>query len=300
METSLAGCPENAILSQKRIGPGRESMRIIPKTPVAPLSHELELPPKPARWFVAWFCEISRRKLKKGFHQVRITKESADNLSGLEDLPIVAFANHSSWWDPLISMILKARFLPHRTGYTPIDASMLERYGIFRKLGYIGIDRESKSSASRQFLRISEAVLQQPGSMIWLTPQGRFVDPRDRPIQFERGIAHIAKRVPGTQFLPLAIEYPFWEESRPEALVHLGKPLAMDATLTAKEITKELERVLESAQDFLAERAIRREPDDFESMIQGSAGVGGVYDAWRRFRLIAKGRKPDDLKHSNL
>lgn len=263
-------------------------------------SHELELPPEPARWFVAWFCEVSRQKLKKGFHQVRITKESAENISPVDDEPFVVFANHSSWWDPLISMILKARFFPDRTGYTPIDASMLERYGIFRKLGFIGVDRENKASASRQFLRLSEAVLQRPFSMIWLTPQGRFVDVRDRPITFERGISHIAKRVGGIQFLPLAIEYPFWEESRPEALIHLGTPLRLDPTLGVKEMTAELETALESVQDFLAERAIRRNPEDFEAIIQGSVGVGGIYDVWRRFRLIAKGHKPNELKHSNL
>ncbi|MEM1296060.1 MAG: lysophospholipid acyltransferase family protein [Verrucomicrobiota bacterium] len=263
-------------------------------------SQDFELPPKPAPWFVAWFCEISRRKMKKRFHQVRITKASVSNLSELETGPVVAFANHSSWWDPLISMILKARFFPHQTGYTPIDAVMLERYGIFRKLGYIGIDRESKTSASRQFLRISEAILQQPNSMIWLTPQGRFVDARERPLTFERGIAHLAKRVPETRFLPLAIEYPFWEESRPEALIHLGKPMVPDSTLNFKELTSEFETALEEAQDFLAERAISRDPNEFEPMIQGSAGVGGFYDTWRRFRLLVQGRKPDELKHSNL
>ncbi len=257
-------------------------------------------PPKPARWFVAWFREESRRRLRKAFHQVRLTRVSTANLEVLQDGPIVTFANHSSWWDPLIAMVLASRFFSERIGYTPIDAEMLEKYGIFRRLGFFGVDRSSRAATARQFLRLSQAVLEQPGTMLWLTPQGRFADVRERPVQFERGVAHLAKRVPTAQFVPLAIEYPFWEESRPEVLLHLGTPMSIDPELTVTELEQALAASLESTQDHLAVLSMRGAAEEFESVVEGSFGGGGIYEAWRRFRLMTSGRKSEEFKHGKL
>ena len=53
-------------------------------------------------------------------------------------LPLVLYTNHASWWDPLVGLIVKAEFFPDRTLFTPIDATMLERYKMFAKLGFFG------------------------------------------------------------------------------------------------------------------------------------------------------------------
>jgi hypothetical protein len=48
---------------------------------------------------------------------------------------------------------------------------------------------------------------------------------------------------------------------------------------------------LEGAQDGLAEQSMGRDENDFETVIRGSAGVGGVYDLWRRVKAGLRGQK---------
>ena len=48
---------------------------------------------------------------------------------------------------------------------------------------------------------------------------------------------------------------------------------------------------LEAAQDALAAEAIARDPSRFELLVGGKAGVGGVYDLWRRLRALVRGER---------
>jgi hypothetical protein len=48
---------------------------------------------------------------------------------------------------------------------------------------------------------------------------------------------------------------------------------------------------LEETQDALACDAMSHDPARFETVLTGSAGVGGVYDAWRRVRAAARGER---------
>ena len=46
--------------------------------------------------------------------------------------------------------------------------------------------------------------------------------PATRPVRLRPGLAHLARRVPGATIVPLALEYPFWDERTPEALCRFG------------------------------------------------------------------------------
>jgi hypothetical protein len=92
--------------------------------------------------------------------------------------------------------------------------------------------------------------------------------------------------------LPLAIEYPFWEEKFPEALARFGEELpASDAGMGPSDWTAVLETRLEEAQDALAAEALARDTARFEVLLGGSAGVGGVYGVWRRLKARVKGER---------
>ena len=47
---------------------------------------------------------------------------------------------------------------------------------------------------------------------------------------------------------------------------------------------------LESAQKTLAADCIRRNREVFETLLQGRAGVGGIYDFWRSLGARLRGR----------
>jgi hypothetical protein len=57
-----------------------------------------------------------------------------------------------------------------------------------------------------------------------------------------------------------------------------------------------LEAGLSSTMDALAVDAMARDPARFHTLAEGRAGVGGVYDAWRRVRAAATGRR-FDVRH---
>lgn len=227
------------------------------------------------------YCE---RDLARHFHAVRLSKAQRPDPVALRGKPLIVYFNHPSWWDPLICLRLAAQIFPDRAHYGPIDAKALGKYRFFEKLGFFGVEAGTARGA-RRFLAASQEILARPDSALWIAAEGRFTDPRERPVRLRSGIGHLATRVRDAVLLPLAIEYPFWEERHPEALARFGQEIPTgDADLAAADWTPILEEGLESALDALSLEALGRDTHRFEVLLGGSAGVGGVYDAWRRLK----------------
>ncbi len=60
-------------------------------------------------------------------------------------------------------------------------------------------------------------------------------------------------------------------------------------TANAPGLDHAIEQALEETQDHLAEEARRRDPAAFITVVGGTAGVGGIYDSWRRLRAAIRG-----------
>jgi phytoene desaturase len=230
---------------------------------------------------------VKRFHLARRFHALRLS--TSGRPPALPDEPLIVVLNHPSWWDPLVGVALTGLF-PGREHYAPMEAAALSRYRIFERLGVFGIESGTRGGA-REFLRTSLAILARPRSALWVTAQGRFADPRERPPGVRPGVAHLARRLRRAVILPLALEYPFWEERYPEALARFGSPIFVEAGAgrTAEEWRAEIEQSLADAQDALAREARRRDPSAFEVLVGGRAGVGGVYDRWRWLRALWRG-----------
>ncbi len=163
------------------------------------------------RWYLP-------RYLRRHFSAVRLALGTAPKLR--ESQAVICFANHPGWWDPLIAMLLNQRLFQGQTFYAPIDQRALEAYPVFAKLGYYGIDLASLDGA-RHFLRLTRRLLAQHTTALWLTPGGQFSDVRQRTA-FRPGLSHLAATVPDISLVPMAIEYTFWQERTPEALIEFG------------------------------------------------------------------------------
>jgi len=208
--------------------------------------------------------------------------------------PLVFYANHPSWWDPLVAIALRDRFFPKHRAFTPIDAEALQKYRFFAKLGFFPVTQDRRGAL--QFLRTAEAVLSDPSHILLVTPQGRFADTRERPVEFKPGLGHLAARLPDVAFVPLALDYAFWKERKAEVLIRFGAPTRPATMRNATEMdaeawTKFFQGELERTQDALAEDAVSRDPSRFDTFLQSQSGVGGVYDLWRRFRAFWKHEK---------
>ncbi len=233
---------------------------------------------------LAFFRSTARRYFRRHFHAVRV--------SGIERFthpgqPLIVYANHGSWWDPMVSVLLAAERMPGRRHYAPMDAEALKRYPILRRIGIFPVEMNTARGAA-QFLRTGKAILQS-GGVLWVTPQGRFADPRARPLDFKPGLAALAARVEGgCTLLPLAIEYPFWDERLPETLLHFGEPVPIYPRDEAAQ--PRLEAALLTAMEELSAAAIARDPRAFTLLRRGSAGAGGFYAIGQRLLARLRGR----------
>jgi 1-acyl-sn-glycerol-3-phosphate acyltransferase len=196
------------------------------------------------------------------------------------ELPLVIYLNHASWWDPLMGLLLAQHFWPSRKHFAPIDAAALDRYKILSRIGFFGVEANTRRGAAT-FIRNSVEILEAPATAIWITGEGKFCDPRTRPVVLRAGLAHLARRVRPAAFVPLAIEYPFWEERFPEVLCRFGSPVAAPAENSVAMWTTQLAEAMQMNQDALAGESIARCPERFKTILAGRSGVGAVYDGWR-------------------
>jgi 1-acyl-sn-glycerol-3-phosphate acyltransferase len=220
------------------------------------------------------------------FSAVRLSRGGIPELHG--GRPLVIYTNHPSWWDPALFMLVSPKLFPGRLGFGPMDAAQLQRYGLFRKFGVFGVDGGARGAA--HFLRLARRGLREARAIMWITAEGAFRDPRLRPVHLRPGIAHLARHAPDTVFLPMALDYVFWNESRPEALLRFGAPVHL-AGLSLADAQAALETALTGAMDGLAQEAATRDAARFLTLLNGTAGTGLIYDSWRRLRALARGRR---------
>ena len=249
--------------------------------------------PKISRPLLLWFRWIVRRNFANTFHAVRL-----QGMRQVRDLdgPLLIYANHSSWWDPMVAFLLSGELLGTRRHYAPMDATALKRYRILSWLGIFPVEVSSARGAVR-FLRTGEAILRGNG-VLWVTPQGRFADVRERPIEFKAGLAALATRLPGCQVMPMAIEYVFWDERTPEVLLQLGEPVRVREGETTEALEVRLMAALEGTMAEMRERAMSRNARQFERvLVHGRVGVGGMYGLGKRVKAFLT-RKPYQPEHS--
>jgi 1-acyl-sn-glycerol-3-phosphate acyltransferase len=275
---------------------GALSSRPAEVMPVAKFRSDREVPHSKALPCISplllnWFTWYSRRYLRRHFHSLRVSLDGRPPAS--LHLPLVIYSNHAAWWDALVGLVLKAEFFSGRKAFAPIDSKALEKYKMFRRLGFFGVEPGTQRGAV-PFLRTAENILRKPDSLLVVTPQGRFADVRERPVRFQAGLGHLATRVEHAVFLPMATEFIFWEERLPEILVRFGEPVEVGAepapAYAAKDWTTFFEQKLEAIQDALATEAKRRNPDEFQIVLRGGAGQGGIYDWWRSAKAKLRGQ----------
>ncbi len=229
-----------------------------------------------------------RRMLGKKFNGFRILNETPQTVAA--DRSVIYFSNHPGWYDPLVLILLAESFLPDHLAFGPMDADALEKYKFMKKIGIFGVEKDSARGAAR-FLQVSRGMLATPGKVLLITPQGEFADVRSRPVEFKPGLARLAADC-GAIVQPLAMEFVFWDEPRPEILVNFGKQIDTSTQALEPDAWKtRLEAELGAAQDELASAVMARDPAPFVTFIDGKHGVNPIYDRWRYLKALVRGEK---------
>jgi 1-acyl-sn-glycerol-3-phosphate acyltransferase len=244
----------------------------------------------PAKSRKGWFYRGFRdhyclRYVRKHFHAVRLAHDSHPIPNDTK--PIIVVLNHPSWWDPLIFIVLSREF-GNREHYGIINSAMMNTYGFFKWLGIFGV--ESSVRGAIHFLKTSVSLLNKSSRVLWITAQGRFTDVRARPLNLQPGAGHLAARLPDAWILPIAIEYVFWNEKSPEALIRIGEPV-LTGPGSGAEWTVRIEQSLTTTLDRLNSDTMTRDPKRFRLLLGGSRGVGGFYGRWQRLKSWVKFQK---------
>ena len=245
-------------------------------------------PPRVARRLLQCFSTYSRLYVRRHFHSIRILKSGLPPSDATRS--VVIYLNHASWWDPLVCLHLARGYFAGRSSFAPIDKASLQAYGFFKQLGFYGVEQNS-SRGAMTFLQTTCELLGSERNMVWLTPQGRFADVRQRPLQLRPGIGRLADRMKKVVFVPLAIEYTLWTEPRLEILVGFGRPTIPEKAprQNSRDWTEFFSKALEEAQDELAAKSIRRDPTDWILLDRGNSGINAIYDGWRWLCSRVKG-----------
>ncbi len=234
-------------------------------------------------WYLRW---LFWRK----FNSVRLSRTGLPQVP--PGRPIIICSAHPSWWDPAFLILLQAKLFPGQTGFGPMDAEALGKYRMLQQMGIFGIELDTPRGAAH-FLKTCTRILSDPRRVLWITVQGEFADIRQRPLGLRPGIAHLLRRVPDAVVLPLALEYTFWNEVKPEALARFGPPIPAGGEHSVAQWTRLLEDELTRTMDGLAAESLRRDPRLFHRLMQGSTGGSPVYNAFRRLRALARGQTID-------
>jgi 1-acyl-sn-glycerol-3-phosphate acyltransferase len=246
------------------------------------------IPAAKNRYVTAWFRGYVRRYLRQSFHRVLVAGE----LPATPEVPVLVCLSHSSWWDMLIAFWASHDLLGW-DGFGPMDERQLRRYGILRRIGVFGVDRESLSGG-REFLAYTRELAAGRQRAIWITSQGAMVSSEERPIRLYSGIAHLARAVGRCNIVTAAIQYEFWEEKRPEVFLSLSHPRLVDATLpgfSPKALLRELEGELEARMDVLAELRRQRDVSQFRVALSGQGGISPTYDWLRQMACRVRGER---------
>jgi 1-acyl-sn-glycerol-3-phosphate acyltransferase len=238
---------------------------------------EPDIPPVSALTY-RLFARTVRRQFRRHFSTVLAQRtEVLERASG----PLIIYANHASWWDPFLTVLLGRMLMPGRRAYAPIDAELLARSPVLGKVGFFPVDRTSPQSRA-QLLHASEAALRE-NAVLWLTPQVRHTDVREYPLAFRPGMAELVERMPQVTVVPLAVEYTFWDQPLPEVLVRCGPAQPAASFVSGESTTRQLEAALATTMLELQQASCSRDQASFRVLLQGKRSLRGALPFARRF-----------------
>lgn len=204
------------------------------------------IPSAKSRWFTAWFAAQAHGRLRRTFGSLWLA--GREHLEGaLRRGPVLVVSNHSAWWDPLIVLVLTHRVTP-ADSYAMMDADNLRRRPFFAKIGAFGVDRSSRRDGA-EAMRYARGLLDRPGRLVWIFPQGEERPLHERPLRFFGGAARIAVRAPEVTVVPVALSYGFGSTESPSVHVAVGPPLPREAnavharTLQVEAVEAQLARI---------------------------------------------------------
>lgn len=209
-----------------------------------------------------------------------------------DDIPVIAFAPHTNWWDGIVAYNIVRRIFDKQIR---LMVEELNRFPILRKAGAFSVNKKSPQ-ASMNALKYSINVIEDLGNVLYIFPQGIIKPPNYRPIEFQSGVAYIAqkaaKKYGKVNLVPIGVNYLFLRADKPEVMVEVGDIITLDShDLNRKEFAEYLAKKLEETCD-------KQNADISEGNLTGYKTLFQQKLKW--YRKIEQRLKQIDIKGSGV
>lgn len=256
------------------------------KYPAAPRIPAQKSPPGE---LLVW--ALVRHSLRGMFARVRLRPPAIDPRS--YGVPILAVANHPSWWDGYLALLIGRWYgLPR---YLMMEEAQLRRYRFFAWAGCFSVERRDPREAGRSIAYAANILTANPSALVWIFPQGAIAHADTRPITVHSGAAHVLRRATAAGatigVLPVAWEYVFRGEQRPEAFIRVGELETVDwqAARDPKSLSRHIQAMLTAQADALRADVRANALGAYGTILRGRGGVNDVFD-----RLLLRDRLVPD------
>ncbi|MBE7176357.1 MAG: lysophospholipid acyltransferase family protein [Mucilaginibacter polytrichastri] len=148
---------------------------------------------KPGRnpFIFAFFDAYIMRIVRRHFREVLFSP-----LKMTGNRSVLLLANHFSWWDGFLFWYLNKKMLKRRFHVMVLEET-LRKQRFMRHLGGFSIGRAP--GHMRDSMRFAASLLEQPGNLVLIFPQGKIHSNFIQDIRFMRGVEHIVAHA-GTDF----------------------------------------------------------------------------------------------------
>lgn len=186
-----------------------------------------------------------------------------------DNYPTILFAPHCNWWDGIVLYNITHRIFRKEIR---LMVEELNRFPLLKRGGAYSVNKKSVQSAMES-LKYSVDVMGDLKNLLCIFPQGIIRPPHYRPIEFQTGLAYIAqnavKKYGKVHLIPMAIDYCFFRDNRPEIMVRFGDRITLDnPKADRKELTQMLERSLEQTCDNQFQEISQGEISDYKILFK--------------------------------
>ena len=228
---------------------------------------------KPAKTSPFWIAVANFfffNMLQNRFYAFRYT--GVENYKNRDDkYPTILFAPHANWWDGIVLYNISHRICKKEIR---LMVEELNRFPLLRRGGAYSVNKKSAQSAMKA-LKYSVDLLSDLKNILCIFPQGIIRPPHYRPIEFQTGLAYIAqnaaKKYGKVNLIPVAIDFCFFRDNRPEVVVDFGERIEVtnvEADIDRKEYTNFLAAKLTETCDKQFMKISQGQVEDYEFLFK--------------------------------
>ncbi|MDQ4123071.1 MAG: lysophospholipid acyltransferase family protein [Acidobacteriota bacterium] len=219
-------------------------------------------------WFETLFAVYNRNLFGRRFGALRV--EGIENLRNRKtDLPLVLYANHSSWWDGLVAFEIGR--VAGLDQFLMMEEKQLKQLFLFRRLGAFSVVRENPRMALLSINYAVDVLKEKPNRGVWIFPQGEILPNDARPLRFYQGLARIIEKTGRCTAAAVAMRYEFLGEFKPTAFAKISNVEILANVEEPKQLTEQLSLRLTALLDELKADIAAEKTSEYVDLLKKNA-----------------------------